>query len=957
MSLQDSTFNTAHVLDNEIIKANDFEYAFEKIAENVSKATQMILESNQDFVINGKVLPYEGMDVQISPIYGVCKQNGLPFGRTETAVMEYRFEESNSGRVDIIEVKGAWETFDNQQRAFNDPDTNVQTYQYVDTKKLMRPVYQIKQGVEGAAVAPSVDSGWVKLAEVVIRAGATEILEDDIKNITSDVAGLANSDWTNDTTATYNIGYISDVNARFRVQHNADGTHKENVINTDSLSIGVGSKQVNGSVLPVGGNVSIPTQTITPTDSLLSVYTKIAAMITSFYNLYMKYGEYNFKGGIALSDIADETGSLVDPFVIMPDDGAVIMKIGDNVCLTIDSDGKLSTNGYTASASNHIITKAVSDALKQDITVLANRVTDVETRINGLDVSANNVISNKFAPDNTSIYAATTANITLQGSQVVDGITPAQGVNVLVKNQTNPKENGVYVVSSNSVWLRLSTLSTPDDLVGKIFAVSNGTTNAGKMFYSPQENFLNGSDFGTDDIIFSEYNGTPKPIANKVMVRDYCGRAQVAAPATACDIARKQEIDNLYGNTVGTALGTAAVGTATTFARSDHVHPISNCICMDWFSGNCDRPVMISTVAGTCCSWQNATLGPAVACKLTFNPATGVLKAACFCGTATVATSAGSATTATTATNVVNGVHKYNLPISNNKWCYIKIKVSARNNTAGSFYITDHNMDALLNLDAGVGKYLYGSYGSLGASICTYDKANSNCFWLRYTSYWSPVICSADSFSIICETSTAPSGITFTNFQNYEAPNASYATSAGCACCAKTLTADGTAHVTAGNTDEVNIFSCNSTHYAWLNYRGGTTTICVGAGQGNAACLGTVVAKTFCGCLCGNACYAECTSCACYALQASSSYTANEACCAGSLSWHAPVLNTDFKIVGCGLCALKSFFYMPKSMSINPSPTAAFSCINMRYVNKGSFFAGCSCANDFLCYYYMADMY
>jgi hypothetical protein len=36
--------------------------------------------------------------------------------------------------------------------------------------------------------------------------------------------------------------------------------------------------------------------------------------------------------------------------------------------------------------------------------------------------------------------------------------------------------------------------------------------------------------------------------------------------------------NDLYGNIAGTALGTAAVGTATTFARSDHVHPMPTCV-------------------------------------------------------------------------------------------------------------------------------------------------------------------------------------------------------------------------------------------------------------------------------------------------------------------------------------------------------------------------------------------
>ena len=37
MAVENSTFNSAHVMDNEIIKASDFEYAFEALIENVAK--------------------------------------------------------------------------------------------------------------------------------------------------------------------------------------------------------------------------------------------------------------------------------------------------------------------------------------------------------------------------------------------------------------------------------------------------------------------------------------------------------------------------------------------------------------------------------------------------------------------------------------------------------------------------------------------------------------------------------------------------------------------------------------------------------------------------------------------------------------------------------------------------------------------------------------------------------
>ena len=643
MSLQDSTFNTTHVMENEIVKANDFEFAFQKLIENVSKSTQMILESNQDFVINGFVIPYQGMNVKISPIYGVCKSTGIPFGRTEEAIMEYGFEESSSGRVDIIEVKGEWETFDEQQRAFNDPDTNIQTYQYVDTKKLMRPVYRIKQGIEGANTAPEHDAGWVKLAEVVIRPNVVSLEPEDIKNITSDIAGENNEDWTNEINATYNIGYISDVNARFRQQHNSDGTHKDNVINTDSLNIGIGSKQINGNVLPVGGNISIPTQSITPTDSLLSVYSKIAIMITSFYNLYIKFGNYGFKGSLSLSDLADDSNSLENPLVLQAaGDGTATFSIGGNVILSIDAEGKLSTNGYTATSPNHIITKAVADAIRQEIAGLNSRLLVVENKLLNTEIATNNVISTKFSPDSTSIYVATTSNITLQGVQTVDGLSVPQGVNVLVKNQTDPKQNGIYVTSSNSIWLRLSTFVKPSALVGKIFTVQNGTANSGKMFYTPRETFVDSTEFGTDEIPFSEYSGSTKGLANKLIMRDANGRAQVAAPSASCDIARKQEIDNLYGNTVGTALGTAAVGTATTFARSDHVHPIPYCL-----HTSSDSAAWYVFSRYNICSDSRYLIDISNSCDGTSRYGVHVA----YADSATSATSAGTATSATNATN------------------------------------------------------------------------------------------------------------------------------------------------------------------------------------------------------------------------------------------------------------------------------------------------------------------
>ena len=549
MAAQDSTFRTAHVMDNEIVKANDFEFAFEQLVENVSKATQMFLESEQDFVINGKVVPATGMNVSVSPIYGVCKSTGKPFGRTEMTDETIGFAGSSSGRIDIIEVQGDWETYDNQQRAFNDPDTDTQTYQYVDTKKLMKPVYQVKKGVEGAGVAPDVDDGWVKLAEVVINPGVTTIYEEDIKNITSDVAGLANEEWTNEEDATYNIGYISDVNARFRVQHNADGTHADKCINSDSLDIGTGAKQINGNILPVGGAVSIPTQTIAATDSILSVIIKAALMITSLYDSYLKFGTYGFNGELKISSLLDN-GALKKPVSISAaGDGTAVIKIDNVAVLSIDANGKLSTNGYTASSNNHLVTKAVTDAISTALAALTTRVTNLENT-SDTSVYANNTLSSgvngRFNVAADSIYVATTANVTLSGTQVVDGITPVDGVYILVKNQTDSKTNGIYQYSSASVWSRVSTYLTPASLKAKIFNVANGITNGGKMFYMPKVNLIDAANFGSDDILFSEYFGSVKPVANKIAYRDSTGHLKSAQSSAADDCIVKGELQAIF---------------------------------------------------------------------------------------------------------------------------------------------------------------------------------------------------------------------------------------------------------------------------------------------------------------------------------------------------------------------------------------------------------------------------
>lgn len=97
--------------------------------------------------------------------------------------------------------------------------------------------------------------------------------------------------------------------------------------------------------------------------------------------------------------------------------------------------------------------------------------------------------------------AATTANITLSGTQTIDGVSIAADDRVLVKNQTTASENGIYVASTGP-WRRAKDLSNNNDVVrGTRVFVTDGTTNAATMWWVSASNPIT---IGTTSITFTQ---------------------------------------------------------------------------------------------------------------------------------------------------------------------------------------------------------------------------------------------------------------------------------------------------------------------------------------------------------------------------------------------------------------------------------------------------------------------
>ena len=77
-----------------------------------------------------------------------------------------------------------------------------------------------------------------------------------------------------------------------------------------------------------------------------------------------------------------------------------------------------------------------------------------------------------------SVRVATTANITLSGTQTIDGIAVVAGDRVLVKDQTTASQNGIYVVAAGA-WSRATDANTISKLAGALVNVDSGTANGG----------------------------------------------------------------------------------------------------------------------------------------------------------------------------------------------------------------------------------------------------------------------------------------------------------------------------------------------------------------------------------------------------------------------------------------------------------------------------------------------
>lgn len=223
--------------------------------------------------------------------------------------------------------------------------------------------------------------------------------------------------------------------------------------------------------------------------------------------------------GVAIKDPAGDAVTLTAPNVTIPYTLKLPSADGTNgAILVTNGAGQLSfeTNLFGLGAIGGFSDLTINAGGVNGNIILAptgSGYTDVSSRkiVNLAAPTDANDAANKSYVDSIAagiqpkaeVEAATTANIILSGAQTIDTVPVGTGDRVLVKDQTLPEENGIYIVDSVGAWSRSADANTFIELVSATVFVAGGSANLAKTFLC---NSLGGGTIGVDPINWVVYS-------------------------------------------------------------------------------------------------------------------------------------------------------------------------------------------------------------------------------------------------------------------------------------------------------------------------------------------------------------------------------------------------------------------------------------------------------------------
>ena len=339
---------------------------------------------------------------------------------------------------------------------------------------------------------------------------------------------------------------------------------------TQSVS---GNKTFTGSVDLTGATATAATQTSSDSS------TKIAT------TAFVKAQNY-LTGNQSITVDGDASGSGTTSITLTL---ASVGTAGTYTKVTTDAKGRV-TSGTTLSASD-IPTLTASKISDFDTQVRTNRldqltapsasvsfnsqkITSLADPTNAQDAATKAYVdaSKQGLDVKDSCRAATTANITLSGTQTVDGVSLSAGDRVLVKNQSTASQNGIYLVVSGGSWTRATDADTSAKVTAGMFVfIEEGTTNdnSGWVLTTNAPIVLD-----TTNLSFTQFSGAGQITAGDGLTKngntiDAVGTAnRITVNADSIDIA-----STYVGQSTITTLGTITTGVwnGTTIAIANEI--------------------------------------------------------------------------------------------------------------------------------------------------------------------------------------------------------------------------------------------------------------------------------------------------------------------------------------------------------------------------------------------------